>query len=145
MPGTTRSPRPTGTTIVNSNFVDPFIRRFVAKVYYRLDMARMRQAARLMKGKHDFRAFQAQDGTEKDAVRIVKDIRIVNKGDLITIDITANGFVYNMARNMVGTLVDIARGKVPVERVRELFKTGDRRLCGPRMPAQGLCLMKVRY
>lgn len=132
-------------TIVNNNFVDPFSRLYAAKVFYRLDLARMRRAARLMEGRHDFRAFQAQDRTEKDAVRTVRDIRIARSGDRITIDIEANGFVYNMVRNMVGTLVEIGRGRFSVERVGELFRTRDRKLCGPAMPARGLCLEKVTY
>ena len=132
-------------TIMNSDFMDPFLRRYAAKVFFRLDIARMRRGARQIIGRHDFRAFKTVDGGEKDSVRTVKDIRISKKGDIIYIDMEADGFLYNMARSIAGTLVEIGRGKFPVESMRRILRARDRRLCGPTMPAKGLCLIKVRY
>jgi tRNA pseudouridine38-40 synthase len=98
-----------------------------------------------MVGRHDFKAFQTFDGRLEDSVRTVRMIRIAKEGSIISIDIEANGFLYNMVRKIVGTLVEIGRGKFPVGRAKELLKTRERRLCGPTMPAQGLCLMRVKY
>lgn len=132
-------------TIVNNDFVDPFLRDRAAKVFYKLDIGRMKRAARLIKGRHDFKAFQAVDGREIVSVKTIKGIAIKKRGDVITIDIEADGFLYNMVRNIVGTLVEIGRGKFEVSRVAELFRSKDRRLCGPTMPAKGLCLIEVKY
>lgn len=133
-------------TIVNNNFVDPLIRRHVAKVFFKLDVALMKKAAKLIEGRHDFKAFQALDQRrDQDSVRTVKAIRIHIEGECIHIDVEANGFLYNMVRNIVGTLVEVGRGKIPMEQVREMFVRKDRRLCGPTMPSRGLCLLKVNY
>lgn len=133
-------------TIVNRDFMDPFLRHFAAKCFYTIDMGRMRRAARLLKGRHDFRAFQATDGAdEKNSVRTIKHIKIERKNDLIYIDIEADGFLYNMARSIAGTLVEAGRGKFSLDRIREMLKSGKRSLCGPTMPAKGLSLIKVRY
>lgn len=132
-------------TIVNNDFIDPFLRRYAAKVFYKLDIGRMKKAAKLFEGRHDFRAFQAVDGRDDDSRRTVKCVRLKKSGDIITIDIEADGFLYNMARNIAGTLVEIGRSKFEIGRISELFKTKERRLCGPTMPAKGLCLMEVRY
>lgn len=132
-------------TIINNNFVDPFIRRFAAKVFFALDTGRMRRAAVDIIGRHDFKAFQAMDDHERTSVRTVKDVRIRREGDIVYIDIEADGFLYNMARNIAGTLVEIGRGKFPENRVKELLKAKDRKLCGPTMAAKGLCLIKVKY
>ncbi|MFA6079385.1 MAG: tRNA pseudouridine(38-40) synthase TruA [Candidatus Omnitrophota bacterium] len=132
-------------TIANGDFVDPFIRRFAAKCFYKLDMGAMKRAASVLCGKHDFRSFQAKDVIERGSVRTIKKITIEKDGYLIYIDIEANGFLYNMARNIAGTLIEVARGKIPEDRVKDILLKKDRRLSGPTAPAQGLCLMKVKY
>jgi len=132
-------------TIVNNNFIDPFIRRFAAKVFFKLDLGCMRRSAGDLVGRHNFKAFQAVDDHERASVRTVKGISIKKEGDIIYIDIEADGFLYNMARNIAGTLVEIGRGKFPETRIKELLKTGKRNACGPTMPARGLCLMEVKY
>ncbi|MCM8790891.1 MAG: tRNA pseudouridine(38-40) synthase TruA [Candidatus Omnitrophica bacterium] len=132
-------------TIMNADFMDPFLRLYAAKIFYTMDIGRMRQAAKWLIGRHDFRAFQATDGAEKNSVRTVRKIDIKKEGDLIYINIEADGFLYNMARNIVGTLVEVGRGKFSVESVKDILRARDRRRCGPTMPAKGLCLIKVKY
>lgn len=133
-------------TVVNGDFIDPFIRRFAARSFYRLDIARMRKAAALMVGRHDFRAFRATDGDrEKESVRRIISLGINKDGNVISFFVEADGFVYNMVRNIVGTLIEVGRGKFSLGRVKELLAEKDRRLCGPTMPAKGLCLVKVSY
>lgn len=131
--------------IMNSNFLDPFLRRYAAKCFYLLDIKRMRRSAKYLVGRHDFRSFQAVGGGEKNSIRKVKHITIEKDGDLIYIDIEANGFLYNMVRNIAGTLVEVGRGKFSVESVKEILREKDRRCSGPTMPAKGLRLIRVIY
>jgi len=132
-------------TIFNNDFLAPLARHFAAKCYYQLDIALMRKAARILEGRHDFKAFQAKDYVEKNSVRTLKSIRIRKDADMIYIDMEADGFLYNMARNIAGTLVDVGRGKIPLDDMSSILKKKDRRLSGPTMPAKGLCLVKVNY
>jgi tRNA pseudouridine38-40 synthase len=132
-------------TVTTSQFVDPFIRHFVSRFSYPLDMGSMRRSAVRLSGKHDFGAFKASGGAEKNNIRTIKKISIVKRGDLIYIDVWADGFLYNMVRTIAGTLLEIGRGKLPESRIREILKKKDRRLAGPTAPAKGLCLMKVEY
>lgn len=132
-------------TVTTSSFVDPFIRHFVARFSYPLDLRTMRKAAARLVGRHDFKAFQASGSIEKNTVRTIKKISIERKGDLLYIDIWADGFLYNMARTIAGTLLEIGRGKLPECRTYEILKTRSRPLAGPTAPAKGLCLMKVGY
>jgi tRNA pseudouridine38-40 synthase len=132
-------------TIMNNFYMDPLVRHFAAKCFYSLDINLMRKAAKQIIGRHDFKAFQAAGSDEKNTVRTVKNISINKNGDLIYIDVEANGFLYNMVRNIIGTLVEVGRGKFEVSRVKEILAKRDRRFCGPTMPAKGLCMIKVRY
>lgn len=133
-------------TIVNGDFVDPFIRRFAARSFYKLDMGKMRKAAKAMIGRHDFKAFRATDGDrEKDSIRRITLLEVKKRGDVIDFFVEADGFVYNMVRNIVGTIIEVGRGKFPEGRIKELLVRKDRRLCGPLMPAKGLCLVSVKY
>lgn len=81
----------------------------------------------------------------KSTVRTIKRIKIERRGDLVYIDVWANGFLYNMVRIIVGTLLEIGRGKMPEDSIREMLLKRDRRLAGPTAPAKGLCLMNVEY
>ena len=132
-------------TVTTSRFVDPFLRHFVARFSYPLNINSMRRSARVLVGRHDFRAFQASGGIEKRTVRAIKKIKIEKRDDLVYIDIWADGFLYNMARTIAGTLLEIGRGKLPEKRVKEILVKKERRLVGPTAPARGLCLMKVEY
>ncbi len=132
-------------TIMNKDYLDPFIRRYAAKYFFTLDISLMRKAARILVGRHDFRSFRTTEQVEKNSVRTIEYIKIEKEGDLIYIDIKANGFLYNMVRSIAGTLVEVGRGKFSVESVRGILLAKDRRSSGPTMPAQGLCLVKVRY
>jgi len=132
-------------TIYNSDFMDPFLRRFASKCFFKIDIERMRKGARYLVGRHDFRSFQTKDGAERSSCRTIKYIKIEKEGRLIYIDIEADGFLYNMVRNIVGTLIEVGRGKFRVDHVGEILKKEDKRACGPTAPAKGLSLIKVRY
>ena len=133
-------------TLVRSDFVDPLIRHFAVRCKYKLNLAAMRREARNLIGRRDFKSFQAAGSrNSKDTTRTVKDIRISNNKDIIYIDIEASGFLYNMARNIVGTLIEVGRGKMAEGAAKTILRKRDRRSCGPTAPGKGLCLVKVKY
>ena len=132
-------------TVINSDIASPFLRKYAAIMRQKLDVSRMRKAARFMIGKHDFRSFQSQGSSVRNSKRTVKELTISRKGNLIVIDIEADGFLYNMARSIVGTLTEVGRGKITPGSVKQIIARCDRKLSGPTAPAKGLCLMKVTY
>lgn len=132
-------------TIFNNDYVGPLVRHYAAKCFFELDLARMRKAAKILTGRHDFKSFRTVDGEEKNTVRKLEYIKIAKTGDVVYIYMKANGFLYNMARAIAGTLVEVGRGKFSVEKVKEILAKKDRRCCGPTMPAKGLCLVRVFY
>jgi tRNA pseudouridine38-40 synthase len=132
-------------TIVNNDFTNPFLRNFAARCFHRLDLRLMRKAAAILKGRHDFKPFQASGAGRGNTVRTLRRLIIKKDRDVLYLDMEADGFLYNMARTIAGTLVEAGRGKMPLAQIKDILRTKDRRLCGPTMPAKGLCLMKVIY
>jgi tRNA pseudouridine38-40 synthase len=132
-------------TIFNSDFINPLLARYAALVPYKLDMKTMKRAAKLFIGRHDFRSFQKTGSNVKTTRRSVKYLKIKKRGKVIEIDIEADGFLYNMFRTIVGTLVEVGRGKMPASQVKDILSAPDRRLAGPTAPANGLCLVRVKY
>lgn len=128
---------------------DVFRREYSWKMHVRLDVAAMDRAAQALTGTHDFRSFQTQGSPRKSTIRTVHQLTI-NRGDkaeadLVTIEIDANGFLYNMVRAIVGSLVEVGRGVRSESWISEILVAADRRLAGPTAPAHGLCLVKVHY
>lgn len=115
------------------------------QIYQRLDVEAMRRAARILIGKHDFSAFRAAGCEAKHPVRTVKELRVTRQGTLIKIRITADAFLYHMVRNIVGTLVEIGRHKIPAGRMKKILQARDRQQAGPTAPACGLYLDKVSF
>ena len=132
-------------TIMNSDYMDPLVRHFATKCFYKLNINSMRKAAGHLVGRHDFKSFRTTDGEEKNSVRTIKNIKIEKEGNLVYIYIEANGFLYNMARSIVGTLVEVGRGKFEIARVKEIILKRNRKFSGPTMPAKGLCMVAVKY
>lgn len=111
-----------------------------------LDLSAMRTAAGFFVGEHDFRAFQAANCAAKTTVRTITSLEITDGSDgFIHIDVKGTGFLRNMVRIMVGTLVAVGRGKLEPDIVRRLLADGDRSMAGATAPPQGLCLMEVYY
>jgi tRNA pseudouridine38-40 synthase len=114
-----------------------------------LDVEAMRGAAQLLVGQHDFAAFQGQGSPRENTVRTIRALEIestdVWEGRVLSIDISADGFLYNMVRNIVGTLVDVGYHKHAPEWMEELLARRNRALAGQTAPAAGLCLMEVYY
>lgn len=132
-------------TIVNNDYMDPLVRHFAAKCFYKLDINLMRKAAKYLVGRHDFKSFRTTDGEEKNSVRTIKNIKIEKDGNSVYIYIEANGFLYNMVRSIVGTLVEIGRGKFAVSGMKDILLKRNRKFSGPTMPAKGLCMVRVLY
>ena len=131
--------------IHNSNIRDPFWEKRVCFYPQHLDMELMQAAAKAFEGTHDFRAVRSEGTQTKTTVRTVYWCRAEKEGDIITVSICANGFLYNMCRAMVGTMVYASYGKLLPEEIPLLLEKGDRRLTGPTMPPQGLYLNRVWY
>lgn len=131
--------------IINNDFVNPLLRRYVAKCFYKIDIDLMRKAVKHIVGRRDFTSFRTIDGEEKDAIRTIEYIKFEKSKDIVYIYIKADGFLYNMVRTVVGTLIEVGRGKRTVDHVKEILKKRDRRCSGPTMPAKGLCLVRVFY
>jgi len=107
----------------------------------------MRQAAKSLIGRHDFKSFQAFDPlrAERQTVRTVKKVLIKKEGDLVNIDVTADGFLYKMVRNIVGTLIAIGAGQLSKDEMPKILKAKNRKFAKTTAPAEGLCLMSVKY
>ena len=131
--------------ILNSNIRDPFLEKRVCFYPQHLDMELMQAAAKAFEGTHDFRAVRSEGTQTKTTVRTVHWCKAEKNGDIITVSICANGFLYNMCRAMVGTMVYASYGKLIPEEIPMLLEKGDRRLTGPTMPPQGLYLNRVWY
>lgn len=132
-------------TVVNNQYASPFIRQYAHLVKQPLDVKRMRQAAKYFLGRHDFRSFQAADKKQRHSVRKILLLDIKKRADLIQLYIEADGFLYKMARNIAGTLIEVGRGRLLPPDIAKILKTKDRKYAGPCAPARGLCLMRVKY
>lgn len=131
--------------ILNSRIPDPFLADRVCFYPQRLDISMMQAAAQAFEGTHDFKAVRSEGTQTKTTVRTVYWCRAERDGDLITVSICANGFLYNMCRAMVGTMVYASYGKLVPDEIPALLEKRDRRLTGPTMPPQGLYLNRVWY
>lgn len=132
-------------TILNRKYSSALLRNTTYFFPHFLDVGLMRKQAKVLLGRHDFKSFQATEKKERTTVRTVKKISIKKNKDFIFIEIEADGFLYNMVRNIVGTLIDIARGKLPPDSMKKILASKNRIYAGPIAPSHGLCLVKVKY
>ena len=131
--------------IHNSRLRDPFLDRGACFYPQPLDFGRMAEAAAAFEGTHDFAAVRSLGTETRTTVRTVYWCRAEKTGDLITVAVCADGFLYNMVRAIVGTLVYASYGKLEPAEIPALLEKGDRRLTGPTMPPQGLYMNRVWY
>lgn len=110
-----------------------------------LNVGKMRQAAYHLKGKQNFKAFAASGSSVRDTIRTISRLSISMEGDLLVFELKADGFLYKMVRNMVGTLLEVGRGAIAPGQVKNILQSGNRKLAGPTAPASGLYLIKVIY
>ncbi|MEW6009024.1 MAG: tRNA pseudouridine(38-40) synthase TruA [Candidatus Omnitrophota bacterium] len=145
---------------------NPFLNRYCYHIPFSLNLPLMRKGAKCLEGRHDFKSFCASGSKVNHPVRLIKKIsvetgngfpalthstgsgsilKLTNQGKLVIITIEADGFLYNMVRNIVGTLIDIARGHLEKGDMKRILIGLDRRLAGPTAAAKGLFLCEVKY
>ena len=110
-----------------------------------LDTAAMNEAAKILVGKKDFKSFASAADNRESTVRTIFRCDVTREGDLVYVDIEGDGFLYNMVRNIVGTLVEVGVGRMNPGKIPQILKACDRTAAGPIAPAQGLCLMWIKY
>lgn len=131
--------------ILNRRFDNPTMRLYTHFVYMPLDVEKMKAAATYLVGEHDFKSFCSARTQVTDTVRTVYTLEIFKENDIISIRISGNGFLYNMVRIIVGTLIKVGLGVYPPEHVKEILEAKDRNVAGPKAPAKGLTLIEIEY
>ena len=122
-----------------------FDRKYVTMLDYQPDVEKMRQAAAYLVGEHDFMSFCGNPRMKKSTVRTVDSITIERRRDRVVFTFHGTGFLQNMVRILVGTLLEVGRGYWEPEQVQAILEARDRKQAGPTAPPEGLCLMKVDY
>lgn len=128
-----------------STAILPLKDRYAVQLEKQPDVSAMKECAKLIEGEHDFKAFCSSGTSVKTTVRTVYSIDIEERGNEIIFSVTGNGFLYNMVRIIVGTLLAVGRGKIGKKEVEEMLTTGKRALGGKTIPAKGLTLLSVEY
>ena len=132
-------------SIINRRERVSIMRNYCYQVKYSLDLEAMNKACTYFIGEHDFKAFRTLGSSAKTSVRTIKELYIEKKDDRLNIYVTADGFLYNMVRIIVGTLLKVGRGRIKADDLEEIIKSGDRGKAGPCVPSSGLCLEKVYF
>lgn len=131
--------------INNSKYGTAIYRNMEYCFSQKLNIEAMKKAVKYFEGEHDFKGFKASGTSSKSSVRIIYKADVIKKGDLIYIELTGNGFLYNMVRIISGTLLEVGIGKIKPEEVPEIIESKDREKAGKTLPPQGLYLIEVRY
>lgn len=112
---------------------------------FKLDETKMNEAVQYLVGEHDFKSFKASGTSSKSSVRTIYEASVTKNGDIVTITLTGNGFLYNMVRIISGTLLEVGEGKLEPLDVKNILEAKDRLKAGKTLPAHGLCLVSVEY
>lgn len=131
--------------ILNRRFPDPTRRLYSLFYYYPLDVEKMRRALAYLVGEHDFKSLCTHKDEVENTVRTIYSAEIEKDGDMICIRISGNGFLYNMVRIIVGTLLRVGSGYYEPEYMQELLAAKDRQAAGETAPPQGLTLLEIKY
>lgn len=132
--------------INNSEFSSAIYRNLETHIQMKLNIEKMKEAAKYFEGKHDFKAFKASGTSSKSSVRTIYKAEVIEMpNNRIYIELTGNGFLYNMVRIIAGTLVDVGTLKVKPEEIKDIIESMNREKAGKTLPPQGLFLVKVEY
>ena len=131
--------------ILNQAHNSPFLSRYVLHMPYSLDIASMKEAARLILGEHDFSAFKKKGEVCGSPVREVRRAGVATKGNKVFVIIEATGFLRYMVRNIVGTLLLVGRERIGKDTFGQILESRQREQAGPNAPAQGLFLREIKY
>ena len=130
----------------NSKYPSAIQSDFEYHVKDELDYKKMKKAAEYFEGTYDFRGFMSSGSSVKDTVRTITKVQLKKRDDdRIIFNFTGDGFLYNMVRIMVGTLIEVGRGKIKPDEIPDIIKSKDRNRAGKTAPAQGLYLVEVYY
>ena len=132
-------------TINNSKFGTALYRDMEYHFPIKLDENKMQEASKYFEGEHDFKAFKASGTSSKSSVRTIYKAEVKREGERVIIELTGNGFLYNMVRIIAGTLVDVGTYKILPEDVKNIIEKKERKNAGKTLPAKGLCLVEVQY
>ncbi len=132
-------------TINNSEQGTAIYRNMQYHYPIKLDENKMNEAVKYLIGEHDFKSFKASGTSSKNSVRTIFDAEVKRQGEIITIRLTGNGFLYNMVRIISGTLIEVGEGKILPKDVKEILEAKDRLKAGKTLPPTGLCLVDVVY
>jgi len=131
--------------ILNARFRNPTRRLDTYFYHYPLDTEKMSEAAKYLIGEHDFASFCSANSQAQTTVRTIYDCTVSKVGDIITIRVTGNGFLYNMVRIIAGTLVKIGGSDMPADAMNGIIAATDRAAAGPTAPAHGLTMIGLKY
>lgn len=132
--------------INHSKYGTAIYRNLETHIPIKLDIQKMQQAVKYFEGEHDFKAFKASGTSSKSSVRTIYKAEVIDAGnERIYIELTGNGFLYNMVRIIAGTLVDVGLGKIDPEDIKKIIASQKRENAGKTLPPQGLYLVKVEY
>lgn len=125
--------------------VNPFLVNYVGHYPLKFDYELAEQCLDYFIGTHDFSAFCSKNSSVEDKVRTITDFNISRDKDIVIFEITGDGFLYNMVRIIIGTIVDVAHGKYPKEHIMNILESKDRKNAGKRVDASGLYLKNIKY
>ena len=132
--------------INNSKMGTAIYRNLETHIPEELDVKKMQEAIKYFEGEHDFKAFKASGTSSKSSVRTIYKAEVIEKPDeKIWIELTGNGFLYNMVRIIAGTLVDVGLGKIKPEEIKDIIESKERTRAGKTLKPQGLYLVSVEY
>ena len=131
--------------IYNTHVQNPMKRRYALWNYHNLDVDKMKEAAAYLVGEHDFKSFCSADSQVESTVRTIYDLSVTQNGEDIVIRVCGNGFLYNMVRIIVGTLLEAGKGKIEPNEIERILEAKDRQAAGPTAPAHGLTLVKYDF
>ena len=132
--------------IDNSEFPTPMYRYLEYHIPNKLNIEAMKEAAKFFEGEHDFKAFKSSGTSSKSSVRTIYKAEVKKvENNRIYIELTGNGFLYNMVRIISGTLVEVGLGKIKPEEIKTIIESKDRQKAGKTLPAHGLYLMNLNY
>lgn len=131
--------------INNKKFRDVFNRKYTYHLAEKLDLSEMRNATEVLIGSHDFQSFTNIKNSDKSTIRTINYINIIEKDGLLDIEVNGNGFLWNMVRIIVGTLIEVGKGNLKPKEVEKILNEKKRWEAGPLAQAKGLFLRDVRY
>lgn len=131
--------------ILNDKFRNPMLRNYSEFVYSYLDIEKMQEASKYFIGTHDFKAFCSSGGNSKTTIRTIFDLTIERNNNIINIKVSGNGFLYNMVRIIVGTLIYVGENKIMPSDISNIILSKDRAKAGKTVSPKGLTLVDIYY